>query len=119
MAVQPGTAGCLELNLGVEQRHELGHVASLVVELDPSPCDCELVLHHCALSPARRAPGYQVGAYARWSMTCSGRNPGFASDLFHLPKKRMTIAVAVDDEGWPLEDTTAELMYAALEREAQ
>lgn len=52
-------------------------------------------------------------------MTCSGRNPGFASDLFHLPKKRMTIAVAVDDEGWPLEDTTAELMYAALEREAQ
>jgi D-alanyl-D-alanine carboxypeptidase len=48
-----------------------------------------------------------------------GRNPGFASDLFYLPKKRMTIAVAVNDEGWPLEDTAAELMYAALEREAQ
>jgi D-alanyl-D-alanine carboxypeptidase len=48
-----------------------------------------------------------------------GRNPGFASDLFYLPEQRMTIAVAVNDETWPLEDTTAELMYAALEREAQ
>jgi hypothetical protein len=48
-----------------------------------------------------------------------GRIPGFASDLFYLPAKRMTVAVAVNDEGWPLEDTAAELMYAALEREAQ
>lgn len=48
-----------------------------------------------------------------------GRIPGFASDLFYLPKQRMTLAIAVNDEGWPLEDTAAELMYAALEREPQ
>lgn len=41
------------------------------------------------------------------------------SDPFYLPEKRMTVAVAVNDDGWPLEDTAAELMYTALEREAQ
>ena len=49
----------------------------------------------------------------------SGRIPGFASNLFHLPKQRMTLAVVVNDEGWPVEDTAAELIYAALTREAQ
>jgi len=48
-----------------------------------------------------------------------GRIPGFASDLYYLPKQRMTLAIAVNDEGWPLEDTAAELLYAALERESQ
>jgi CubicO group peptidase (beta-lactamase class C family) len=48
-----------------------------------------------------------------------GRIPGFASDLFYLPKERMTVAVATNDEGWPLEDTAAELIYAAIEREPQ
>ena len=48
-----------------------------------------------------------------------GRIPGFASELWHLPHERMTLAVAVNDEAWPLEDTAAELMYTAVEREAQ
>jgi D-alanyl-D-alanine carboxypeptidase len=48
-----------------------------------------------------------------------GRIPGFASDLFHLPKERMTLAIAVNDEGWPLEDTAAVLISAALERQPQ
>jgi CubicO group peptidase (beta-lactamase class C family) len=48
-----------------------------------------------------------------------GRIPGFASDLFHLPKERITVAVVINDEGWPLEDTAAELISAAVEREPQ
>jgi D-alanyl-D-alanine carboxypeptidase len=48
-----------------------------------------------------------------------GRIPGFASDLFHLPKERMTLAIVVNDGEWPVEDTAAELLYAALEREPQ
>ena len=48
-----------------------------------------------------------------------GRIPGFASELWYLPEERMTLAVVVNDEEWPVEDTAAELMYAAVEREAQ
>ena len=40
-------------------------------------------------------------------------------ELWYLPRRRMTLAVVVNDEGWPVEDTAAELMYTAVEREAQ
>jgi len=49
----------------------------------------------------------------------SGRIPGFASELWYLPDERMTIAVVVNDEEWPVEDTADELVYAAVEREPQ
>jgi D-alanyl-D-alanine carboxypeptidase len=49
----------------------------------------------------------------------SGRIPGFASELWYLPDKRMTLALVVNDEEWPVEETADELVYAAVEREAQ
>jgi D-alanyl-D-alanine carboxypeptidase len=59
----------------------------------------------------------EVHAHEVWGH--GGRIPGFASELWYLPRERMTLAVVVNDEGWPVEDTAAELMYAAVEREAQ
>jgi D-alanyl-D-alanine carboxypeptidase len=56
--------------------------------------------------------GHEVWAHG-------GRIPGFATDLFHLPTEHITLAVAVNDGGWPLEDTTTELVSAAVEREPQ
>ena len=44
-----------------------------------------------------------------------GRIPGFASELWHLPDQRLTLAVVVNDEGWPVEDTADELLSAALD----
>ena len=62
-------------------------------------------------------PYTDVHGHETWGH--GGRIPGFASDLFHLPKERMTVAVVTNDEGWPLEETAAELIYAAIEREPQ
>ena len=56
--------------------------------------------------------GHEVWAHG-------GRIPGFASDLYHLTNVHITLAVAVNDGGWPLEDTTSELVSASVEREPQ
>jgi hypothetical protein len=48
-----------------------------------------------------------------------GRIPGFASELWHLPDEGLTLAVVVNDEEWPVEDTADELLSAAVERRAQ
>ena len=68
--------------------------------------------------------GYGLGvapreAHGHEAWGHSGRIPGFASELWYLPDERMTLAVVVNDEEWPVEDTADELIYAAVEREAQ
>src|SRR5215211_7829833 len=52
VAVQPGAARSLQLNLGVEQREELASVVALVEELDPSAYDRDVLLRHVRCSIA-------------------------------------------------------------------
>jgi len=48
-----------------------------------------------------------------------GRIPGFASELWHVPREHITLAVVANDEGGLVEETAAELLDAALEGAAQ
>jgi D-alanyl-D-alanine carboxypeptidase len=43
-----------------------------------------------------------------------GRIPGFSSQLYHLPREHVTIAVVVNEEDFPVEDTASALVDAVL-----
>lgn len=82
LTMQARPAWSLQFDLGIVQGKKLVNVASLVVELGPSTCDCDVLLRHRRISIFESPPPGKLGrilAALSVLVLCDDGRPGPAS----------------------------------------